>query len=338
MPTVRHRSISSVGFTLPERGASALSGATRPAPAPSRIQLIAYDEHSVIEEPNLTPEALRHRFSENQPERVNRLIWVNLTSPHDSGALEAASAAFGLHPLALEDASNLHLQQRPKAEGYDRHLFIVLNIPIIHTATGDVDIHQVALFFGRDFIVTVQEGDRVTDACDATVWENVRERIRKGTGRIRAKGADWLAYALIDAAVDHYFPVLEIVDTRVEHLEDEVIEAPDRKTVSRIHTIRRELLVVRRAAWPTREAIAALMRDYGDRFSEETRLFLRDIYDHVVQVIELEETDREVVAGLMDIYLSNINQRMNEVMKVLTIIATVFMPLSFIVGVYGMNF
>ena len=253
-------------------------------------------------------------------------LWLNVDGLGDAAVITAIGEMFGLHKLALEDV--MSGMQRPKVEPFGETVFIVVREP--HKGEY-LDSDQVSLFLGKGFLVTFQEkhGD---------CFDNVRQRIRTQRGRICALGTDYLAYSLIDAVIDAYFPVLESMGERLEQLEDEAILYPTRATSHAIHSTKRELLNVRRAVWPAREAIGMLIRDPLSVIQDETRMHLRDCYDHLVQLVEVLENYREIGSDLQDIYLSSMSHRLNEVMKVLTIIATIFMPLSWIAGVYGMNF
>ncbi len=289
------------------------------APRPM-IQVLAYGPDGVVEDTVEEPEDLG-RYLGRWP-----VTWVNVDGLGDAATLERLGAVFGLHRLALEDV--VHVHQRAKVEQYGDRVFIVARM----VRRGEVlEGEQLSLFLGAHAVVTFQErpGD---------VFEAVRERIRHSGKKIRTAGADYLAYALLDAVVDGYFPVLEEFGERLEQLEERIFARPDETTVTALHQVRRELLDLRRSVWPQRDALNALMRDEVEPFAEETRLYLRDVYDHAVRVIDLVETYRESASSLMDVYLSSLSHRMNEVMKILTIIATIFIPLSFIAGVYGMNF
>ena len=252
-------------------------------------------------------------------------VWINVVGLKDLPLIEQLGEHFNLHRLALEDVMNV--RQRPKVEEYDRNLFIVSRYqthqPALHS-------EQISLFLGEGFVLSFQEepGD---------CFDGVRGRLRKGKGRIRSS-ANYLVYALLDSTVDHNFPLLETYGEQLETLEEEVIEHPGKSTIAQIYGIKRDLIALRRAVWPMRELVNTLMREETPHFTKETHLFLRDCHDHVVQVIDLTENYREISSGLVDVYLSSISNRMNDVMRVLTLIATIFMPLSFIVGLYGMNF
>jgi magnesium transporter len=219
--------------------------------------------------------------------------------------------------------------QRPKVEEYDDHLFCVLRC--FHHDGSELRSEQISLFLLPGAVLTFQEvhGD---------AFEPVRERVRRGTGRIRRAGADYLAYALVDALVDQFFPLMERLGERIEALEEELVDRPEPETLQAIYRLRRELLLLRRAAWPEREVLGALHRGETKLVRPETQVFLRDAYDHAVQVLEILETYRELAGSMLDVYLSSLSHRMNEVMKVLTIIATIFIPLTFVAGIYGMNF
>jgi magnesium transporter len=288
-----------------------------------RIRLIDYDAEKLVEK---TLEGVDESFP-----YVDRppVTWVNIDGLHDASILEEIGQRFGIHPLAMEDV--LSPRQRPKVESYDGHLLVVVKMLSFDSETDSVISEQVSLIVGATYLFSFQE--RFGD-----VFEPVRERLRHGKGRIRSRGTDYLAYALIDAIVDGYFRILETLGDLVEEIEEAVIARPTMEALHRIHHLRREMLVVRRAVWPLRELLGQLYRGELELISQETQLFLRDVYDHSVQVIDTTETLREVLSGAMDLYLSGLSNRMNEVMKVLTIIATIFIPLSFFAGLYGMNF
>ncbi len=255
---------------------------------------------------------------------AGRVLWLDVTGLADPAVVKAIGDRFGFHPLALEDV--LNIPQRPKVERFGAHLLIVLR-EIRHPE----DPEQVSLFLGDRLVVTFQE--RPGDA-----FEPVRDRLRRGVGRIRAEGADFLAYALSDAVIDSFFPTLEKLGDEVEELEERVIAVPDTETFREIHRVKQRLLQVRRAVWPARDAMNELLREESALVRDGTKVFLRDCYDHTVQLMDMVETYRELTSGLVDEYMSCVSNRMNEIMKVLTIIATLFIPLTFIAGVYGMNF
>ena len=257
------------------------------------------------------------------------ITWVNVDGIHQIELLEKLGAGFGLHPLVLEDI--LDTEHRPKYENYDEYLFTVFKMLSFDDQTGDIQAEQISIILGPSYVLSFQE--RVGD-----VFEGVRGRIRNGKGKIRRMGADYLTYALIDSIVDSYFIILEKIGDRIELLEEELISDPTPKTLQTIHRFKRQMILLRRSVWPLREIIKDLQTEGSPLIGETTDIFLRDVYDHTIQVVETVETYRDIISGMIDIYLSNMSNKMNEVMKVLTIIATIFIPLTFIAGVYGMNF
>jgi len=292
-----------------------------PEAAAPTIRVLAYGPNDVIEEKISAPERIRE-FFDKQP-----VFWVDIEGLGDAGTIHALGGIFSVHRLALEDIVALH--QRPKVEQYGDHLFIVARAMYL----GEhLESEQISLFVGKNSVLTFQEG-RPGDCLEA-----IRERIRKKGGRIRDAGHDYLAYALLDAIVDSYFPILETYGERLETLEDEILLHPEVDTVARIHSIKRDLLTLRRAMWPQREIFNALLRGESAVMTAETQLYMRDCYDHSVQILDLLETYRELGSDLIDMHLSMVSNRTNEIMRVLTVISVVFIPLTFIAGVYGMNF
>ncbi len=254
------------------------------------------------------------------------VTWIDIIGTHDHELLQKVTDRFGVHELALEDVVNIG--QRPKMEEFDDHIFVIMRL--LHLGTV-LNVEQISLFFGERVVITIQE-------FEGDPFDPIRERIEAGTGRIREQGADYLAYALIDVLEDSLYPVLEHYGEWIENLEEELLQDPGPELLEAIHRIKRDLLWVRRAAWPHREVIGALQRVESGKIAEGTKVFLRDAYDHSVQVMDVVETFRDLSSGLMDLYLSSLSHRMNEVMKVLTIMASIFIPLTFIAGIYGMNF
>lgn len=257
------------------------------------------------------------------------VTWVNVDGLHDVSVVEAVGERFGVHSLALEDVFST--TQRPKVEDYNEHFFVVLRMLSFDRETLSIHSEQVSLVVGHGYVFSFQErpGD---------VFEPVRRRIRQGKGKVRGRGTDYLAYALIDAVVDSYFRILEEVGDCIEDIEEAVLLDPTVEVMHQIHHLRREMLLLRRAVWPLREALGLIHRGEVPNIAEETQVFFRDVYDHAIQVIDTVETLRDVISGAMDLYMSGVSNKMNEVMKVLTIIATIFIPLSFFTGLYGMNF
>lgn len=257
------------------------------------------------------------------------VLWLNINGLGDASVLHAVGEAFGLHTLALEDVVSTH--QRAKVEPYPEFLFIVIRLLRWIEAGIDLDNEQLSLFVGKGWVVTFQE--RVGDPFDP-----VRERIRTGRPNLRSRGADYLAYALLDAAVDSYFPLLETYSEVLEALDERVNARPDQETLKAVRAARRAGIALRRAVWPTRDAISALNSENMPFLTAPTQVYLRDLYDHILRVLDMVETYREEVSSLHDAYVSAVSFRMNEVMAVLTIVGSIFLPLSFLVGLYGMNF
>ena len=256
------------------------------------------------------------------------VTWVNVGGVHKVDVLEAFGKHFGLHPLLLEDIANT--DQRPKLDDYETYFFLVMKM-LMTSERGDIVVEQVSFVLGRNYVLSFQENG-------ADVFHPVRDRLRGGKGRLRQNGADYLLHALIDAVVDQYFAVLEMLGERIESLQERVMADPRPETLKDIHALKRQLLFVRRAVWPLREAINNLSRSDCPLLHEPIKVFFRDVYDHVVQIVDTIETLREMVSASLEIYLSSVSYRLNAVMRVLTVITTIFMPLTFIAGIYGMNF
>jgi magnesium transporter len=255
--------------------------------------------------------------------------WINIDGLHEISIIEKIGKHFNLHPLVLEDI--LNTDQRPKMDDHEEYIFLTLKMLTYNDEDHQLKMENISLILGSTFVITFQE-------VEGDIFAPVRERLRKGKGRIRKGGGDYLAYALIDAIVDHYFIVLEKIGDDVESLEEELLANPSPQTLHTIHKLKRELIFLRKSVWPLREVISALERGEVGLIQEKTTIFLRDVHDHTIQVIDTVETLRDMVSGMLDVYLSSLSNRMNEVMKVLTIIATIFIPLTFIAGIYGMNF
>jgi magnesium transporter len=258
-----------------------------------------------------------------------RVSWINIDGLHDTESLEKVGAHFGLHPLVLEDVVNTH--QRPKVEDHQDYLYIVLKMLEYAGDHAEVTTDQISVILGRNFVLSFQERE-------GDVWDPVRERIRKGAGRLRKSGPDYLAYALVDAIVDSYFSILEKIGDEIETLADEVVEDPSPTTLHKIHGLKREMIFLRKLIWPTREVAGLLERAESSLIKKTTVVYIRDVYDHAVQLIEAMESYRDLVSGAQDLYLSTMSNRMNAVMKVLTVFAAIFAPLTFLAGIYGMNF
>ncbi len=257
------------------------------------------------------------------------VTWINIDGIHKIDIIEKIGKHFNIHPLILEDITNTN--QRPKVEDLEDMLFIILRMHPNDAMAADFNSEQVSILITKNCVISFQEQE-------GDLFDSIRERIRTGKGKIRSMGTDYLAYTLIDAVVDNFFFVLEQIGELTENLENEVIENPVPKIVQKLHSLKQNLLFLRKSIWPLREEITKLQRTDSTLISHSTNIYLRDVYDHTIQIIDMVETIRDIITGLLDMYLSNISNKMNEVMKVLTIIATIFIPLTFIAGIYGMNF
>jgi len=314
-------SLFSKRYNLPGTPPGSLLSPENAAPPALQISLIEYDAEHFEELSDTGIAACRAYLA------TPTLTWIHVQGSAPPEVLRDLGEQFSLHKLALEDV--LHTGQRPKAESYDQQLFVVLSLPTL--AEGQITTAQVSLFVGKDYLVSFHDGR-------ADPFEPVRKRLRNHTGRLRDLGTDALMHSLIDVVIDQGFPVLEEFGERLELLEEELLERPDKRTLGAIHQLKRDFLLLRRMLWPQREVVNTLLRDGHELIREETRLYLRDCYDHTIQIMDLMETYRDMSAGMLDVYLSSASNRLNEVMRVLTVITTLFIPPTFIVGVYGMNF
>jgi len=257
------------------------------------------------------------------------VTWINVNGLHEVDVIEKLGNCFDIHPLVLEDIVNTN--QRPKMEDFEKYFFFVLKRLYADEKTNMIRSEQVSIILGQNFVISFQE--TVGDGFDA-----VKERIRKGKGRIRKMGADYLVHALIDAIVDNYYAILEKIGERVEHIEQDVVSDPKPEILQQIYNLKREMIYLRKSVWPLREVINSLLREESKLIKKGTHIYLRDLYDHTIQVIDTIETFRDMISGMLDIYMSSVSNKMNEVMKVLTIFAAIFIPLTFVAGLYGMNF
>ena len=257
------------------------------------------------------------------------VTWINIDGLHQLDIIEKVGQHFNVHPLVLEDIVNTG--QRPKTEEFEDLIFVVLKMLHYDENLEKITSEQFSLVLGPNFLISFQE-------IQGDVFRTVRERIRKPKTRIRKAGCDYLAYALIDAIVDHYFLILEKLGENIEALEEDLLENPSPETLQTLHEMKREMIYLRKQIWPIRELINSLVKGESSLINESTRLFFRDIYDHTIQIIDTIESYRDILSGMLDIYLSTLSNKMNEVMKVLTIIATIFIPITFVAGIYGMNF
>ena len=257
------------------------------------------------------------------------VTWINVDGLHEITVIEELGKYYGWHPLIVEDIVNT--SQRTKADIFDEYIFISLKMLAYNSEAKNLDVEQLSLIVGDNYVFTFQE--KVGD-----IFDSVRNRIKNSKGKIRKMGADYLAYALLDSVVDNYFKVIENIGEEIEFLEEELVSNPMTGTLQRIHELKREMIFLRRSVWPLREIIGSLERDEVPLIQESTHIYLRDLYDHTIQVMDMIETFRDMISGMLDVYLSSISNKMNEIMKVLTIFAVIFIPLTFIAGIYGMNF
>ncbi len=287
------------------------------------LHLLDYDAVNVTEK-DVSSVAESLPFKESPT-----VTWLDNSGVHDTKIIEDVGKHFGIHPLVLEDIANT--TQRPKMEEYEDYIYVVLKMAYVDDTSKEIILEQISLIVGKGYVISFQErrGD---------VLEPLRNRIRNNKGRVRLCGSDYLTYAIIDAIVDHYFTVLEITGEEIEQLEDRLIAGPDQDTLNSIYKLKQELVFLRKSIWPTREVASVLQRAEHEIIGESVSVYFRDVYDHTVQVVETVETFRDMASGMLDLYLSTVSNKMNEVMKVLTIFAAIFIPLTFVAGVYGMNF
>jgi magnesium transporter len=291
---------------------------------PSKIFLINYDQQSAIRKVGLTPKDCLPYLEKNA------VSWIDIQGLGSENLLKEIGEIFKLHPLLLEDVVNV--PQRPKLENHKDHLLIIAQMVRPTKKEDGFEGEQIGFVLGNSYLLTFQE-DQISDSFDL-----VRERIRTNQGKVRELGVDYLAYLLLDALIDDYFPVAEDYEQRIEAIEDQIIRNPNRQLMEELYNVRRELLALRRLIWPLQTVLNTLRRDNSGLISAEVQMYLRDCYDHALQISEIIEAYRELASSLMEVYQSSMGNRMNEIMKFLTVIATIFNPLTFIAGVYGMNF
>ncbi len=293
------------------------------APEPARITVVDYDEQNYQE----------REFSNFDEcplvQEKQGVTWINVSGISQVHHLERLGECFKLHPLVLEDI--LNIDQRPKIEDYDDYLFIVLKAIGLDAKTQEITASQISIILGRNYVLSFHEGA-------PNLFSSIRERVVAAKGRIRKAGPDYLAYTLIDLTVDNYFVVLEEIAESIESLEEEVVSQPTPSTLQDVHRFKNDMIILRRSLWPLREVIARLERRESDLIEDSTSIYFKDVYDHTIIAIDSVETYRDILSGLLDVYLSSVSNRLNQIMKVLTIIATIFMPLTFITGIFGMNF
>ena len=289
----------------------------------TRITLMNYDQ-ARLEEKELKRIEESFAYKDMPP-----VSWINIDGLHEVDLIEKIGTHFNVHPLTLEDIVNTG--QRPKVEDFEDYIYLVFKMLKFDETNGHITSEQVSLIIGPHYLFSFQEAE-------GDVFNSVRQRIRKGQGRIRKSGPDYLAYALIDAVVDHYFLILEKMGERIEHLEEQLHVQATPEILQAIYDMKRELIYFRKQVWPVREVMNAWQKTESSLIQETNKIFLRDVYDHTIQVIDTIESFRDIISGVMDLYMSTVSNKMNEVMKVLTIMATIFIPLTFVAGIYGMNF
>jgi magnesium transporter len=289
----------------------------------TRITIIDYDEAHLQER---VLDGIEEAFPLKD---LPTVTWINIDGLHEIDTIEKVGQHFNIHPLVLEDIVNT--SQRPKTEEFEDLIFVVLKMLHYNENSEKISSEQFSLVLGSNFLITFQE-------IQGDVFKTVRERIRKSKTRIRKAGCDYLAYALIDAIVDHYFVILEALGDKIEDIETQLLNNPTRDTLEIIHEMKREMIYLRKQIWPIREIINSLVKSESSLIQKQLHVYFRDVYDHTIQIIDTIESYRDILAGMLDIYLSTLSNKMNEVMKVLTIIATIFIPITFVAGIYGMNF
>jgi magnesium transporter len=291
---------------------------------PAQLVLIDYDRENANRIEIDCAARIRHYLD------TDSVSWIDMLGLGNFANWESLSPLFNFHRLLVEDIVNV--PQRPKVEHYPDCILIITSMLVLQPQRGGFNKEQVSFVLGKNFLLTVQEEP------EYDCFQSVRDRINNDQGVIREHGADYLTFCLLDAIIDGFFPVLEYYGELIEELEDEVVTRPDRSTLEKIYKVRRELLTIRRSIWPQREAINSLIRDGNNLISSEVQVYLRDCYDHAIQVMDMVETYRELGTGLMDVYLSSVGNKMNEIMKFLTVVSSIFIPLTFLAGIYGMNF
>lgn len=289
------------------------------------IHIIHYNEE-IFDEKKFS------KIEECYPYKDTKAItWINVEGADEISEIEKLGTHYGLHPLLLEDiVSN---DQRPKVDDYENHIFLVIIMLDYDKLKNEIVSEQISFVLGKNYVISFQETGK-----DGDVFGMIRDKLRLNKGKVRRLGADYLMYSLLDLIVDHYFDTIEKIGEHIEEIESRLITDPTTQTLRRLYALKREMIFVRKAVWPLREVVGKLERLDSNLVQDNTVLYIKDVYDHTVQVIETIESYRDILAGLLDIYLSSISNKLNAVMKVLTIISTIFMPLSFIVGIYGMNF
>jgi magnesium transporter len=290
---------------------------------PVVISCIRYDADSAAEPVVVSPAECK------KPTAQGGVAWYTIDGVHDAEVLRIIGENFNLHPLVLEDIANT--KQRPKLEDFDDYIFIAMKMITFDEQARELCAEHVSFILGKGYVLSFLENE-------GDVFSPVRSRIRTNKGKLRKMGADYLTYSLMDSIVDNYFAVLEDLGEQIDEVEEEVVESPNIRTLKTVHLLKRELIFLRRSVWPMREVVNTMLRDDHELVNEEVKIFLRDLYDHTIHVIDTVETLRDIVGGMLEVYLSSVSNKLNQVMKVLTVMSSIFIPLTFVAGVYGMNF
>ena len=289
-----------------------------------RIKIVVYNSENIVEkELNNVEECLPFK------DQLGTNLWINVDGLDKIEVIEKLGSYFDIHPLTLEDV--LNTGQRPKMEDYESYVYTVLKMILLNTEKKDIVIDQVSIIFGYNYILSFMEKGE-------NIFDPLKERLKNPASRLRKNGVDYLAYGLIDSVIDNYFLILEHFGEEIEDLEEELIIHPTPETLKTIQKYKRDMIILRKSVWPLRELINCMQQIESEIIKDTTRIYLRDVYDHTIRVIESVEDFRDILSSMVDIYLSSISNKMNDIMKVLTVIATIFIPLTFIAGVYGMNF
>ncbi len=289
----------------------------------TKISIIEYSKDTLLENEDTTVKEIQHYLSTPQ------ITWVNVQGISDTSLIDTIGHEFKMHPLVMEDI--LNTTQRAKLEDHKDYLYIVLRMLKYNHETESVDGEQISILLRKDCVITFQESDQ-------DLFKSIRERIRKPNTKIREMGSDYLCYTIIDWIIDQYFVILEKVDDKLEKLEEDLLNDPHTGTLLKIERTKREVILLRKSVWPTRDLISQFTRLDSPLINDSSRVFMRDVYDHTIQLIDTIESFRDIVSGMLDLYLSNLTQRTNEIMKVLTVVSTIFVPLTFLASLYGMNF
>jgi magnesium transporter len=290
---------------------------------PVKLHILDYNELDFTEKDITTVE-------ESLPFKESPTVtWLNISGVHDEKIINELEDKFKIHPLVLEDITNT--TQRPKIEEYDDYLYVILKMAYFNEERAEIELEQVSMIVGKDYVITLQEKE-------GDILEGLRERIRNSKSRVRRLGSDYLMYGIMDAIVDHYFTVLEKTGEQFEELELKLLENPNQQLLAKIYSLKHELVFLHKSIWPMREVVSSVQKAEPELVSENTSVYLRDVHDHIIQVAETVEAFREMASGMLELYLTLVSNKMNEVMKVLTIFAAIFIPLTFLAGIYGMNF